>query len=106
MNKYANEVKEGNLKTGAAFKLEKQLVDGSWKLVKEFTVDETNPLSTFTFKGLDDGQYKLTETVTPSGYNTIDPIEFTVTADHNVSWEGAERTTILTSLNGAPQRPG
>ena len=103
VNKYANEVKEGNLKTGAAFKLEK-LVGQTWTLVKEFQADEST--STFTFKGLDDGQYKLTETVTPSGYNTIDPIEFTVTADHNVSWEGAERTTILTSLNGAPTEAG
>ena len=103
VNKYANEVKEGNLKAGAAFKLEK-LVGETWTLVKEFQADETT--STFTFKGLDDGQYKLTETVTPSGYNTIDPIEFTVTADHNVSWEGAERTTILTSLNGAPTEVG
>ena len=103
VNKYANEVKDGNLKTGAAFKLEK-LVGQTWTLVKEFQADEST--STFTFKGLDDGQYKLTETVTPSGYNTIDPIEFTVTADHNVSWEGAERTTILTSLNGAPTEAG
>lgn len=105
VNKYANEVKEGNLKTGAAFKLEK-LVGQTWTTVKEFTVDENNPLSTFTFKGLDDGKYKLTETVTPSGFNTIDPIEFTVTADHNVSWEGEERTTILTSLNGTPTQAG
>ena len=104
VNKYANEVEEGNLKTGAAFKLEKQLVDQTWTRVKEFQADEST--STFTFKGLDDGKYKLTETVTPAGFNTIDPIEFTVTADHNVSWEGTERTTILTSLNGAPTEAG
>lgn len=103
VNKYANAVKEGNLKAGAAFKLEK-LVGQTWTLVKEFQADEST--STFTFKGLDDGQYKLTETVTPSGYNTIDPIEFTVTAEHNILWEGAERTTILTSLNGAPTEAG
>ena len=103
VNKYANEVAEGNLKAGAAFKLEK-LVGQTWTLVKEFQADEST--STFSFKGLDDGQYKLTETVTPSGYNTIDPIEFTVTAEHNILWEGAERTTILTSLNGAPTEAG
>ena len=103
VNKYANEVKEGNLKTGAAFKLEK-LVGQTWTLVKEFQADEST--STFTFKGLDDGQYKLTETVTPSGYNTIDPIEFTVTAEHNILWEGQDRATILTSLNGAPTEAG
>ena len=73
--------------TGAAFKLEKLIkgVEGAedtWTLVKEFTVDEGDPASTFEFTGLDDGTYKLTETVTPAGYNTIDPIEFTITATH------------------------
>jgi fimbrial isopeptide formation D2 family protein/LPXTG-motif cell wall-anchored protein len=36
----------------------------------------------FTFKGLDDGKYKLVESTTPDGYNTIDPITFTITATH------------------------
>lgn len=103
VNKYANEVAEGNLKAGAAFKLEK-LVGETWTLVKEFQADETT--STFTFKGLDDGKYRLTETKTPSGFNTIDPIEFTVNADHKVTWEGEARTTILTSLNGEPTEAG
>jgi len=97
VNKYANDVKEGNEKTGAAFKLEKK-VGEDWVLVKEFQADENT--SSFTFKGLDDGEYRLTETVTPSGFNTIDPIEFTVTAEHTVTWEGEDRNTILTSLNG------
>ena len=103
VNKYANEAVAGKEKTGAAFKLEK-LVGQDWKLVNEFQADENT--STFTFKGLDDGKYMLTETVTPSGFNTIDPIEFTVTADHKVTWEGEARTTILTSLNGAPTEAG
>lgn len=103
VNKYANEVKEGNERTGAAFKLEK-LVGETWTLVKDIPADETT--TTFTFKGLDDGKYRLTETVTPSGFNTIDPIEFTVTADHKVTWEGEARTTILTSLNGEPTVAG
>lgn len=103
VNKYANEVKEGNERTGAAFKLEK-LVGETWTLVKDIPADETT--TTFTFKGLDDGKYRLTETVTPSGFNTIDPIEFTVTADHKVTWEGEARTTILTSLNGEPTEAG
>lgn len=103
VNKYANEVKEGNERTGAAFKLEK-LVGETWTLVKDIPADETT--TTFTFKGLDDGKYRLTETVTPSGFNTIDPIEFTVTADHKVAWNGETRTTILTSLNGEPTEAG
>lgn len=103
VNKYANEAVAGKEKAGAAFRLEK-LVGETWTLVKEFQADETT--YTFTFKGLDDGKYRLTETVTPSGFNTIDPIEFTVTADHKVTWEGEARTTILTSLNGEPTEAG
>ena len=53
-------------------------------IVKEYIVDENNPVDKFEFVGLDDGKYKLTETVTPAGYNTIAPIEFTVTAEHQV----------------------
>ena len=81
---------------GAAFKLEKKLKDGTTKLVKEFIAGED---TSFTFSGLDDGDYVLTETTTPAGYNTIKPITFTVTANHKVVWTG-ERTDVLTSLNG------
>ena len=66
---------------GAAFKLEKKLADGSYKIVKEFTAGKE---TTFEFKGLDDGEYKLTESTTPAGYNTIAPIDFTITATHEV----------------------
>ena len=83
--------------TGAEFKLEKVLNDNSKKTV---AVVKSNGGTTFTFKGLDDGNYILTETVTPARYNTIEPITFTVTADHNVAWDGTNRTDILTSLTG------
>lgn len=39
--------------------------------------------STFEFKGLDDGVYKLVETTPPTHYNGIDPIQFEITATHN-----------------------
>lgn len=39
------------------------------------TIDEGGHV---TFTGLGAGTYTITETVTPAGYNTIDPIEFTV----------------------------
>ena len=103
VNKYANEAVAGKEKAGAAFKLEK-LVGETWTLVKDIPADETT--TTFTFKGLDDGKYRLTETVTPSGFNTIDPIEFTVTADHKVTWNGEDRKTILINLNGEPTEAG
>lgn len=34
-----------------------------------------------SFVGLGEGTYTLTETVTPAGYNTIDPISFTITCE-------------------------
>ena len=94
-----NKVNENNgaLK-GAAFKLEKQLQNGTTELVKAFTAGED---TSFTFSGLDDGTYTLTETTTPAGYNTIKPITFTVTAEHKIVWgDTDQRTDILTSLNG------
>ena len=56
--------------------------------------------TTFTFTGLDDGDYILTETKTPATYNTIEPIRFTVTADHKIPWNTEARTEILTGLTG------
>lgn len=68
--------------TGAEFTLEKYNKEtNEWKAITAVKNDEG---TTFTFTGLDDGNYRLTETKTPAGYNTIDPIEFTVTADHEV----------------------
>lgn len=82
---------------GAAFKLEKKLNGGTTTSVKEFTAGED---TSFTFSGLDDGDYILTETATPAGYNTIKPITFTVTANHNIEWTTGGRVDVLTKLNG------
>ena len=78
---------------GAEFTLEKKLADGKTKVID---VIKTEAGDVFTFKGLDDGDYVLTETVTPDGYNSIDPIEFTVTADHDILSDNP----ALKSLNG------
>ncbi|MCC8356481.1 MAG: isopeptide-forming domain-containing fimbrial protein [Oscillospiraceae bacterium] len=48
-------------------------------------------MTTFTWTGLDDGEYMLVETTTPASYNTMDNLYFTVTAVHN-------ETTGITSL--------
>ena len=95
--------------TGAAFKLEKLIkgkdgAAGTWTTVKEFTVDETT--TSFTFSGLDDGQYKLTETKTPVGYNTIDPIYFVIEATHDETADAPTLKTLnayLTDANGNKQ---
>lgn len=82
---------------GAAFKLEKKIKkengETEYKDVKSFTAGDD---TTFTFSGLDDGDYKLTETTTPAGYNTITPIEFTISAEHDTDSADPK----LTSLNG------
>lgn len=87
----------GEALTGAEFTLEKVLKGGGKKTV---AVVKNTEGTTFTFKGLDDGDYILTETVTPATYNTIEPITFTVTADHKITWNGEARDAILTSLSG------
>ena len=83
---------------GAEFTLTKKLADGSVD-VKTMKIDTTDK-ALFTLSGLDDGEYTLTETVTPANYNTIDPITFTVTAEHTIAWEAESRDSILTSLSG------
>lgn len=82
---------------GAEFTLSKKMKDGSTTTV---AVVKDSEGTTFTFNGLDDGDYVLTETKTPAGYNSIKPITFTVTANHTITWEGEDRDTILTSLSG------
>ena len=80
--------------TGAEFTLEKYNKEtGEWEAI---TVVKNDDSTTFTFSGLDDGNYRLTETKTPAGYNTIDPIEFTVTAEHDVQSDNP----ALKSLSG------
>ena len=94
-----NKVKTDNTPLpGAEFTLEKALKGGGKKLV---AVVKNTEGTTFTFKGLDDGDYILTETKTPATYNTIDPITFTVTAEHTVIWSTEARTDILTGLTGS-----
>ena len=90
--------------TGAEFTLEKKVLGDNpdtteeveseyWKAIAVVKNDEG---TTFTFSGLDDGNYRLTETKTPAGYNTIAPIEFTITAEHDLLSENP----ALTSLSG------
>lgn len=85
---------ENNPLTGAEFTLEKYNKETKeWESITAVKNDEE---TTFTFSGLDDGNYRLTETTTPAGYNTIDPIEFTITAEHDVLPDNL----ALTNLSG------
>lgn len=83
---------------GAEFTLEKyNKATDAWDAIQKV---ETTAGTTFTFNGLDDGEYRLTETETPDGYNSIDPIKFTVTADHDIEWNTQGRTDVLNTLTG------
>ncbi len=88
----------GQSLVGAQFTLTKK-INGGTDVVKTMTIDSSE--TQFTLSGLDDGEYTLTETVTPAHYNTISPITFTVTADHKIDWDSiSTRDNVLTSLSG------
>lgn len=80
-----NKVNEnGDKLDGAEFTLEKKYKVSSdkyeWKPITK--VDGTAG-DVFEFKGIDDGEYRLTETIAPANYDKLsDPIYFTVTAGH------------------------
>ena len=90
---------------GAAFALYKKDNAGKWTLVAlnnaiesaagKYTIVDENQTK-FEWKGLDDGDYKISEVITPAGFNTIEDQIFTVTADHNVTSQDPK----LTSLSG------
>lgn len=97
-----NKVKENQQPLeGAEFELSKKAKNGSW-ISKGKRTGTGNNQNVFEWKGLDDGDYKIEETTTPSGYNTIDPIEFTITAEH----EDKADDPKLTSLSGGKLSTG
>ena len=97
-----NKVKENQQPLeGAEFELSKKAKNGSW-ISKGKRTGTGNNQNVFEWKGLDDGDYKIVETKTPSGYNTIDPIEFTITAEH----EDKADDPKLTSLSGGKLSTG
>jgi len=81
---------------------------GTWTLItdlgsvtdKPTKSDVTNDTTTFTFKGLDDGYYKLKETKTPTGYNSIDDYIFEIKATENGTVENVTGDPI--SLAATP----
>ena len=60
---------------------------------------KSNADTTFTFNGLDDGYYKLTETQVPAGFNGIEPIEFRIIANHLTEINAASEVTLDLSAN-------
>jgi len=91
-----NKIDEGsNPLENAGFTLYKKDSTGTWQELKKFTPGTD---TTFTFSGLDDGDYKLVESDVPEGYNKLDDIEFTITAAHDAS---AANPTLTSLCGGA-----
>ncbi len=83
--------------SGAGFTLYKK-VNGSYVAVGE----ELKGVTTFEFKGIDAGEYKLVETTVPGGYNKAADVEITVTA----TYETDSVDPKLTSLTVSPENAG
>lgn len=89
---------DGAALKGAEFTLEKKLKNGTTKQIA--CVTDTSGAK-FTFTGLDDGVYVLTETKVPEGFFGIEPVTFEVKAGHETLWTDLEkRNDVLTSLTG------
>lgn len=82
---------------GAGFTLYKKGADNTYTAVG--TELKGADMTTFEWKGLDDGEYKLVETTTPPGYNTMDDIIFTITANHDTTSDDPK----ITYLSGGEQ---
>lgn len=72
---------------GAEFTLYKKNPAGGYDLVKTITPEKAEDIGygvrfAYNFVGVDDGDYKLEETKAPAGFNTADPIYFTISAEH------------------------
>ena len=80
---------------GAGFTLQKKVKkdDGTFGYQDVKKIEAGENTTSFTFEGLDDGDYQLIESTTPAGYNTIAPIEFKIEATHD---ETADDPKLLT----------
>ena len=99
-------------KTGAGFTLYKKLASGAddtndrygdactlTDYTDYYTVDqEITGVTNFEFDGLDAGDYLLVETTTPDGYNTMDPLSFSIT--RTIAADGTTGVYSITALNG------
>ena len=87
---------------GAAFALYKKLPavpnpgDGtSYIMEGNDAYAPVKELTNFEWDGIDDGDYMIKEIITPAGYNTIEPIKFTVTATHETNADDPKFTELL-----------
>lgn len=82
---------------GAGFTLYKKYADESSNDGYRAVGEEKTGITTFEWSGLDDGEYKLVETTTPDGYNTMDDILFEIAAKHA---EESDNPTLIELVGG------
>jgi len=56
--------------------------------------DELTGGTSFTWTGLDDGDYQLTETTVPEGYNELAPVKFSILATHDETSDDPQLTVL------------
>ena len=78
----------GHALKGAGFTLYKKNLAGEYEAVG--TELKGDDMTTFTWTGLDDGDYKLEETTVPEGYNEMSDILFSISAVHNATLESLD----------------
>ena len=79
---------------GAGFKLYKKNLAGDYVLLGDEL--KGTGMTTFTWTGLDDGDYKLEESTVPAGYNKMSDIVFSISAVHSET----DGNPTLISLDG------
>jgi len=85
---------------GAGFTLSKKGLDGTYVAIGNELTGQA--MTTFKWKGLDDGDYKLVETTVPEGYNKMSDIVFSISAEHDETSADPK----LTSLDGGVMGTG
>lgn len=89
---------EGEALAGAEFKLQKMNSAGQY--VDYRVLDSAEGATTFSFFGLDAGDYKLVETRVPAGYNKADDVEFSVVATYDADSEDPQLTDLKVVRGG------
>ena len=79
---------------GAGFTLYKKNLAGEWIAIGNELIGEG--MTTFTWEGLDDGDYKLEESTVPEGYNKMADVVFSISATH----VEVDANPTLTALDG------
>lgn len=96
---YKTEKAENKPLSGAGFTLYKytegENTTSGYTEIKK--LDPADDLTTFTFKGLDAGKYRLVESTVPAGYHGTNPIEFEITATYAATTTDQSLTSVVTN---------